>query len=269
MIGPFSISNLPSVKFDGVYRVLGCIPSDNNHDLPNFGEYMAVGATTHELREIDISWQSGNILDQKSTSSCVAQACANGMEIVWKQVGNTPQTFNPYFTYALINKGRDAGAMISDGLMALKQFGACPEGVLPNNLIFKNQLSQEAYNAAARFKLLKAYKCVDFDEVCQAINLGFSCPLGILVGRNFHQLDQEGVSPLPNGGGGGHALLGVGLKLSQRYGWLIKVENSWGKNFGRNGFCYLRREHFQYMPTDAFAIVYPSENPQNNTPVLN
>ncbi len=268
MIGPLSVSNLPSIKFDGVYRVLGCIPSDDNHDLPNFGEYMAMGATTHELRDIDLSWLAGPIKDQKTTSSCVGHGCASGMELVWKQVGNPAQSFTPYFTYGLINNGRDAGAMISHGMMALKQYGACPDGQLPSGMMYKNQFPQTAYSAAERFKLVKAYKCANFDEVCQAINLGFCCPLGIMVGNNFPQLDQEGVAPLPNGGGGGHCILGVGLKLSQRYGWLVKILNSWGSRFGQNGFCYLRREAFQYMQTDAFAILYPSESDQNNNPVL-
>lgn len=268
IIGPQSISNFPAIKFDNEYRVLAYIPSDNNHDFSDWDEYYSniQSVETFELREIDLSWYVNRILNQGSTSSCVGQCAAEGMEIVWKQAGNKTQLFNPYFTYAHINNGRDAGAMISDSLMSLKRDGACPHDLLENRVYYKNNLPQQAIQAAKRFKLFKGYQCRNFDAICQSINLGFVTPLGIMVGQNFTQVDSEGISPLPNGGGGGHCLLGLGLKRHQRYGWLIKVQNSWGQRFGMNGFCYLHKGHFQYMAPDAFAIQAAYDDPQDNTP---
>ena len=102
--------------------------------------------------------------------------------------------------------------------------------------------------------LVKAYRCENFDDICSAIALGFTVPLGIMVDASFPNLDGEGVSPLPASKGGGHAILGVGLKRSDRFGWLVKIQNSWGRTFGLNGYCYLRREHFRKINPDAFAI---------------
>lgn len=262
-IGKQSVSLLPSIKFDGEYRVLGCIPSDDNHDFPMFGSQV-FGQAQHELREIDLAPVYNNrILNQGSTSACAGFACASGMETVWKQLGNKAQDFTPFFTYGLINNGRDAGAMISHGLMALKRYGACPTGVLPNGVMFQNQFSQEAFKQAMRFRLSLAFKCGNFDEICQAINLGFCCPLGIMVGDNFSNVDNDGVAPLRTSGGGGHAILGLGLKKNPRYGWTIKIQNSWGTRFGINGFAYLRREHFNLMSPDAFAIQAAFDDPQD------
>lgn len=117
-----------------------------------------------------------------------------------------------------------------------------------------------------RYRLSMAFKCNSFDEICQAINLGFCCPLGIKVGDNFSNVDSEGVCPLYDRGGGGHCILGVGLKKHARYGWLIKIQNSWGTRFGINGFAYLRREHFNQMSPDAFAIQAAFDDPQDSTP---
>lgn len=267
-IGPQSISNFPAVKFDGEYRVLACIPSDDNHDFGDWNEYFGniQGADTFQLREIDFSWLHNRILNQGQTSSCVGHCAAEGMEIVWRQAGHEPQLFTPYFTYAQINNGRDAGAMISNALMSLKRDGGCPANLLEDKVYYKNNLPQQAVQAAQRFKIFKGLQCSSFDAICQAINLGFGTPLGIMVGQNFPKLDSDGIAPLPNGGGGGHCLLGVGLKQHQRYGWLIKVQNSWGEKYGLKGFCYLHKGHFQYMQIDAFAIQAVFDDPQDSTP---
>lgn len=263
-IGKKSISNLPSVKFDGEYRVFGCIPSDDNHDFPMFGSQI-FGQAQNELREIDLAPVYNNrILNQGSTSACVGHGCASGMELVWKQLGNKAQDFTPFFTYGLINGGQDAGAMISNGLMALKRYGGCPNGLLPNGVMFQNQFPQDAMTQALRFRLSLAFKCGSYDEICQAINLGFSCPLGIMVGDNFSNVDSDGVAPLRTSGGGGHCILGVGLKKNPRYGWTIKIQNSWGTRFGINGYAFLRKEHFNQMAPDAFAIQAAFDDPQSN-----
>src|ERR1700753_21924 len=128
-IGPKSISGLPAIKFDGEYRILGCIPSDNNHGLPNFGDQIFKQS---ELKEIDLSTTYNNrILDQASTSGCVGHGVASGMELVWKQVGNDPQNFSPFFIYGLVNHNRDPGARISDALVVVKKIGACPAEIMP------------------------------------------------------------------------------------------------------------------------------------------
>lgn len=123
------------------------------------------------------------------------------------QSGRPKMQFNPYFVYGLINGGRDAGAMISDALRALMQYGVCQQEALPSGVMFQNQFPPQAFENAKRFKLIKAYRCANFNEICSAISVGYVCPLGILVGQNFPQIDSEGVAPLPNGGGGGHCVL--------------------------------------------------------------
>jgi hypothetical protein len=270
MIGRFSISNLPSVKFDGVWRVLGCIPEteESKAQFPLFGDSIRANSPLDQSQwqEIDLSWFAPPILDQGMTSSCVGHGSCSGMEMCWLQSGRSLVEFNPYFIYGLINNGRDAGAMISDALTALKQYGVCLKDDLKSGVMFKSQFPQSAFDNAKRFRLIQAYRCATFEEICSAITLGFVCPLGIYVGNNFPQLDGEGVAPLPAGGGGGHCILGVGLKKSSRYGWLIKIQNSWGMRFGMKGYCYIHKGHFSQMSPDAFAIQTVTDDPLDNTP---
>jgi C1A family cysteine protease len=262
IIGNYSISDLPAVWFDGFYRVLGCLPStpESIAQFPKWNETRGLTATS--LQEIDMSWYKPPILNQGMTSSCVGHGTCSGMEMCWLQAGKPLEQFNPYFVYGLVNNGVDKGASISDALTALQTYGVCPLGDLQPGVMFKSQFPQQSFTDAKRFVLQEAYHCSSFQEICQAISNGFVVPLGLYVGSNFGQLDSNGISPLPAGGGGGHCVLGVGLKQSSQYGWLIKIQNSWGANFGMSGYSYLREQSLQYMQPDAFAIQTVSDDPQ-------
>jgi len=263
----YASEHLPAIKFNGVYRVLACVFSteESTKDFPLFSSRM--GLAPSEWREIDLSWYKNQIWDQQATSSCVGQGATAGMQLCWMQSGRSRQEFNPYFVYGFINNGRDAGAMISDALKSLMSNGTCLKNDLKPGMMFKHQFPQSAIQNAKRFRLMQAFKCNTFEDICSAITLGFVCPLGILVDHNFPNVDSQGVSPIPRGrGAGGHCILGVGLKKSHRYGWMIKTQNSWGGRFGINGHSYIHKGHFQFMHPDAFAIQSIMDDPADNTP---
>lgn len=261
--------NLPTVHFDGVDRVLAAIPSPQMA-LAAFPKFCNMGVAPldpSQWQEIDMSWYDNPIWDQGMSSSCVGQATTAGMETVNKQMGRPALEFNPYFVYAFINGGRDAGSMISDALKSLQANGTCLKGDMPNQVAFQNQLPAQAIQNAQRYRLAMAYHCESFEDICSALTLGFVCPLGIYVDNNFVNLDNEGIAGLPAGGqGGGHAILGCGLKKSASHGWLIKIQNSWGPRYGMKGYSYIHKGHFQKMHPDAFAIQMLIDDPKDNTP---
>ena len=270
-IGKLSISDLPSIKFDGNYFVLGCLEETEHsvRDFPKFGARSAAPLDPSQWQEIDLQWYKNPMWNQRMTSSCTGQGTTAGMQVCYMQSGRPFIEFNPYFIYGLVNGGRDAGAMISDCLKGLMQYGTCLKDDLPPGVMFQNQFPQKAFYNAKRFRLEQAYKCDSFEEICSAISLGFVCPLGIYVDQNFSRVGSDGVAPVPSGaGGGGHCILGLGLKKSSRYGWLIKIQNSWGANFGMEGFAYIHNGHFQKMNPDAFAIQSVIDDPQNSTPAV-
>jgi hypothetical protein len=267
-LGFSSISNLPSVFFDGEYRVLGLTPSseESKAKFPKFGAHFAT-LDPSQWKETDLSSFNPDVLDQDGVGACASFAGSGGIAMGLLQAGRPKKAFNPYFLYALVNGGRDAGSSLSDVMSALMVDGVCSAEMMPYRLTFKSQLPQQAYDDASKYKLLKTFHCGSFEEICSAITLGFTVPLGIMVGNNFSNLDNEGVAPLPSGGGGGHAILGIGLHQSSRYGWVIKILNSWGSSFGMRGYCYLRKEMFRAMNPDAFAIQSVND-PDSNVPVV-
>lgn len=267
-IGKESISNLSAIKFDGTYRVLGCISetAESKKKFQKFGSNFAAPLDQTQWKESDSEWYNLPIWNQLQTGSCVAQSCGMGVQFCRAQEGKPFIDLSPWYLYGLINNGVDKGAMISDALNALMQYGICPQADLSPGVMYKNQFPQKAFDDAVNYKLQQAYHCDTFEEICSAITLGFMCPLGIYVDQNFANLNSDGIAPIPRAmNGGGHALLGIGLK-KYNGSWIIKVRNSWGNKFGLNGCCYLTKSHFQIMATDAFAIQSILDNSTDNNP---
>lgn len=274
MIGPLSVSDLPAVKIGDTWRVLGCLKEteETKSRFPVFGESALAAAPLDpsQWQEIDLSYHKLGIKNQSTTSACVGFSSASAMEMCYVQSGRPQRQFNPWFTYALINRNRDAGAYISDSLVAMQDIGACDNAVGPSRLSYKGNLTQAQYDNAKKKRLIRAYRCANYNEICSAITLGFPCVLGVPVGGNFDSIDSEGVTPVPNWVRGGHAILGLGLRKSSRYGWTIKFQNSWG-NWGLGGYAYLQKGSFDGTP-DAFALqmieVDVTENDPTEIPVV-
>jgi hypothetical protein len=262
------MSFLPSVFFDGEYRVLGGLeaPPLAGSSYAKFQDSFGYAAGA-PIKEIDLSWLSNDVKNQGSTNSCAGQASTGAGEICYAQLGNPQIVFSPYFTYAQINNGYDNGAYVSDAIDSLKKFGACPIQYVPKGALFKNQMPKDTYTQASRYKVVKAYKLVGFDQILQALNLGFAVVFGITVGGNFSQVDANGIPPLrPRGGVGGHVLVGCGIKkISGDY--TVRTKNSWGTNFGQGGYCYLTEGHFSTVDNyGAYALQAFMDDPKDPDP---
>ncbi len=268
---PVNDSNLPYVEFDGHNRVLACL----QHDPVDTGGMLHFEAVNDVLPEtawleIDLQHYDLAIVDQLASSSCVSQAITKGSEYVVKQHTGKTVTLNSYFLYGIISHGVDRGSKFSEGLAAAQLYGVCEENLLPNRVVYA-PYDKVVYDNAAKFKLSDALILRTFEQICTAITRGFVTPLGIYVGQNFSQIDSDGICPLATSGVGRHAVLGIGLKKHKRYGWLIKIQNSWGKAFGMNGFSYIHKEFFE-QSVNAFAmrgLVYNSIdfNTEDDIPV--
>jgi hypothetical protein len=259
------IDGMPSIDDgSGEFRKLAALPPEPM--------LMASASMFSDVAAPDpSSWRDCDLLeivepdvrDQKQTSACVGFSSVTAMDIIRRKMGQTPVKLSCTFLYAQINGGRDQGASVSAGLKALQQYGTCTEAECGITQIFKNQIPQSAYETAKKYQIHEAYLCRSFDELCEAVNLGFTVVFGIQIGANFSRLSPEGIAPLPDRIVGGHALCGVGLRKAGS-DWLLKFQNSWTPNWGNKGCAFLTRRHFSQM-TDGYAIMY-AEN-QNPPPV--
>ena len=74
-----------------------------------------------------------------------------------------------------------------------------------------------------------------------AISHNLPVAFGCVIYENFKDLDENFVVPYPAGNAlGGHAMLGIGYDSEKK---LLKVQNSWGAEWGDKGCCYIHYEH--------------------------
>lgn len=260
---------LPIVEFDDgtghkVPRALAALPPRPTCNLPDFPS-----ATTFlpadQWEERSYRHCVDEVLDQGKTSACGGYAVEGCFRTSWIADGREPHRFEPRFPYGLVNGGQDGGSVISDLLEAMIQSGICIRGEIPNGALFKHQFPPKAFKNALRFRIGKAFKCNSFEDIVAAISCGFMTVFGIMVGRNFGNLDSEGVAPTPDVVLGGHALAGVGSKRLKSGEWAVDTLNSWSVGWGDDGFCNLTKKSFARR-LDAFAIQAALWDPEEDGP---
>lgn len=257
----YTPGGLPAIEEAGDLRVLGCLPPSPLFSCCLFEDSYEV-LPESDWNEVDLSWLPAPVLDQGRTSSCVGHAACTAYTRESQFYGEPAREFSPYWIYGLINGGRDQGALIEDALTALKTYGVALKSEVPPGAMFPSQFPKETYEKAAGRKLLDGHLCRSFQDVATALTLNFPVLVGITVGKNFGQVDSEGVCPLPDVPLGGHALALHSLKRSPRHGWIMGFQNSWGRKFGHDGQAYLTPAHLPFHgAVHAFALESPFDDP--------
>jgi hypothetical protein len=196
------------------------------------------------------------ILNQQSTSSCVGHAGAGGVMSARVRAGGKPVTLAPFFLYAHICGGRDAGANLGDAVESLRADGISLQSQVPNMVLRPSRLPDEAVKTAENFKLSEVWACPTRGEIKTALCLGYDVFFAMYAGGRFMsgQLDDEGVAPLaafpnwPN-----HALYMSWLRALKNGRWGYGTNNSWDRTWGDNGTCTLVDEH---LPSDGRIEAY-------------
>jgi C1A family cysteine protease len=203
--------------------------------------------------------------DQGNIGSSVAQAIAAGLEFSRRRQGLDVFTPSRLFIYYIAREadGRekvDAGATYRTALQAVNRYGFPPESAWPYNTAKLSQRpSRDAYRAAARHAAI-AYKRVRgrLDHLKACLTEGYPVLLGFPVYNSIYrpEVAETGRVPVPPPGDpwiGGHAVMIVGYDDSEQ---VFIVQNSWGKNWGHDGFFYLPYAYISaHLKTEDFWTV--------------
>ena len=239
---------------------LGCLPrvAKPGEVYPIFGEQPS-RTRVHiiprsEWKPLDFSHLVIKVLDQDGQGACNTFASVQALHVIRHQVGLPFVELSAGNLYGRINGGVDRGSVIADAILELEKNGVCPVDVVPHLEWRQRRWPSHWKEEAKKFRIVEAWDCPTFDHLASAILHGFPVNLSILVGSNFKP-DPDGWLPDYRGGGGGHAMCGVGLVYDGKRGWGIKVVNSWGQDWGLNGFAIVPESYFKSSPfTDAWAV---------------
>ena len=201
-----------------------------------------VGVTVHG---VDLRPYMPAIYDQGQLGSCTANALCAAIQFVH------PKAPIPSRLFLYYNERRmegdvpnDAGAQLSDGVKCLESIGVCPESSWPYVISkFAMAPTSRCYIDASKNRASRASFAVPCDAVGmkQVLDAGHPFVVGISIFESFESatVASTGVVPMPVAGEqclGGHAVLCVGYDVV-RACWTMR--NSWGSQWGDNGYFYL------------------------------
>lgn len=198
---------------------------------------------------IDLRKMCPSIYDQGMLGSCTSHAvsAAYQVEQYKKKIVNPikPSRLFIYYNTRLIMNTTDfdSGASLEDTMKSCSIYGMCNEKLLGYNIKkFTIKPLQVCYNNATLYKIIK-YANIEqsLSQLKQSLINGYPFVFGFLVFDSFESslMAKTGIMTMPTKSEqllGGHAVLCVGFNDSLN---MFIVRNSWGTNWGLNGYFYM------------------------------
>ena len=210
--------------------------------------------------------------NQGSQGSCVAWSSAYGARTILEAAksGADPNSlkFSPAFLYNQIGLEGCQGSYIIRAMEFMTKQGAVPYDAFPyTDQDCSRVPDQNLVSNAGRFKMKGFNRLSDGDRTdaidLRAIkeNLAQGAPvvIGMMVGQSFMQnmmgkdvwMPEQGDRSMM--GFGGHAMCVVGYD-DKKYGGSLLLMNSWGPEWGNNGFAWVRYGDFNYYVREAYGV---------------
>lgn len=218
-----------------------------NFSSPNANLFGAPSANATLPSDIDLSGNFPIPGNQGNQNSCVGWAIAYALKSYHEKIEmnwslNSPDhIFSPGFIYNQINGGIDQGSQPADGLDLAVQSGVATWATMPYEL--SNPFAQPnsaAFTEAARFKAA-SWAAVSGIQDMKA-TLANRNPLMIGIETHNQLMQLQGPNSVFNDYSGNplgkHAVTVVGYD-DNKFGGAFKVINSWGTNWGDNGYFWL------------------------------
>jgi len=254
----------------GVDRVLNCIRSKKQSDDWTPEQALESGIIKDRKRlprKLDLREDWWTIRDQQNTGACVGFATADGvLRRLFVKSGKIrkDELISPRFIW-MANKEVDdltdypttfietAGTQTKTALRIARNFGAVTEEILPMNGRLFNGSVQGFYITAGRLRIL-SYHNLNLDSRQLKSWLVQRGPIlaRLDVDENFRNANASS-SQLDNYDDllihGGHAVAIVGYDDDR-----FLIRNSWGTDWGDNGYAYVSSKYFERAFTEAYGV---------------
>lgn len=221
-------------------------------DLPDMRD-LAYSAPLGVIRnlppQVDLRQHCPPVVNQGHLGSCTANAIASAHFFDQIKQGAT-RAFQPSRLFIYYNERAientvtiDAGAHIRDGVKSIAKDGVCREELWDYiESSFADKPSTAAYKEALDHQALIYMRVQQtLGQLKGCIADGYPFIFGFTVYESFQteEVAKTGIVPLPSGSEsvlGGHAVLAVGYDDTKQR---VIVQNSWGTEWGDQGFFYM------------------------------
>jgi len=221
-------------------------------DLPDQRDFKYTAIKRSLPKQVDLRPILPPVRDQKDLGACTSFATASAFEYdlhTQKVADFTPAPLYIYYNTRILEGTVkfDSGATIRNSIKSIAKYGACRESYWRYlvSRAFKKP-SKQAYTHGYKHKAIKYYAVEQtLGSICSALAAGKPIVFGISVYSSFEEVEPTatGVIPMPKVTDdflGGHAILICGFNSEKR---LFTFRNSWGKEWGDNGYGYLPYEY--------------------------
>jgi len=254
---------------DNQWRALGNHSLTSNKMLNTLGQVPDIPES--EWREFDLRDDPAypvKVKDQGQFGACNGHAAATSLEMARWISGQKYQPLSAWKIYAELCGGYDRGSSISDALELLEKEGTCEEPLMPPNCINPAAITAQARQNALRYRIEIGYRITTWRELCAVVQLRHPVNFSVPVNGNFNSLDKYD-RPLNHAGAHNHAVTGgVFMKRLPTNEWVIGMQNSWSRGWGRGGFCAIGEKNIQGWGFDAYSVIATTTDPQNMPPTL-
>lgn len=235
---------------------------------PDSRDFISGRSTAGLPSSVDLRpWASVRVLDQSWSEGCTGMSAANTIDIILDRQGSL-DTISPLYLWA--NGRRVAGDMnnvgiqIRDLLKGMVKYGVALESEYPFDL---NKIKDVPGVPAAldrkvlRYEFCGAMTDASLMQIKAQLTAGVPVLLGLMVNRNLSNLKTflgyVGIQNQP--GWTGHAVTVVGYDDAAKH---LIIENSWGPQFGENGFFALpysvyRTDSYEAWTITSFSFTKP------------
>lgn len=238
----------------------------------NIYEPLDEGSPTNAIREsVDLSKFAPARGNQGEQGSCVAWSSAYAartiMEAASKGVSPEQIKFSPSFLYNNIGLDGCQGSYIEKAMDFMQKQGSVPLSQFPYDPgDCSRQPDQGLYQVASQYRIRDYHRLtngnseeINVRAIKEHLNKDAPVVIGMMVGQSFMQgmmgrdLWQPASGDESQIGMGGHAMCLVGYD-DRKYGGAFKIMNSWGPQWGTNGFAWVRYGDFQTYVREAYGM---------------
>lgn len=224
--------------------------------------YAAIRPRVRLAASIDLRRGCSPVEDQGRLGSCTANALAGILEFLDNHIDGSYEDTSRLFIYyneRAMQKtvAYDSGASLRIGIKTLAKTGSCYEAIWPYEIAqFTMKPSARCYTQAKSHRIVSYHRIETLQEMLACLSEGYPFVFGFTVYENFESPEtaRTGIVRMPaktERALGGHAVMAVGYDQKQK---VFIVRNSWGKNWGKAGYCMMPFAYLETLAADFWTV---------------